>query len=160
MERIRVESMESASFSRYGQLIDQQKGEKKCDTSIVTHMHDLGRLSSLGEEPVIAYVCAYRRPFVVDQLEKHTGTSEIFFPVDGMAAMVFADSHEDGSPDMETLAAFLITPGKPFISNKGVWHWVPFPVAETWDSYLLVEKDLVENDIEVIDLVTSVEIAF
>ena len=160
MLSITVNPMQSELFFRYGEFLDQAKGELKCDTEIVTHIHDLGRLSSLGDDPVIAYVRAHKRPYLVDKLERHEGTSEIFFPKTGEAIMVFADSLENGLPDLNTIAAFLIKPGNPFISKKGIWHWVPYPIDDDWESFLLVEKDLVENDIEIVNLddVINIEI--
>ncbi len=160
MKITKVEDLNEQSFNLYGDSLELKKNQIKCDNEIVTHWHNLSDLGSLGKDPVIAYVKAYRRDFTVSQLERHVNTSEIFFPVKGLAVMVFTTSNEDGLPDLSNIKSFLLEPGKTFISKRGIWHWVPFPVEKEWESYLLVENDLVENDIEVFDLEDSIKINF
>ncbi|MFA5468115.1 MAG: ureidoglycolate lyase [Sphaerochaetaceae bacterium] len=152
MRVIKVERLESENFKKFGKLIAVEEGKKLVDNEIVTHWHELADLNSLGENPVVAFVNCKRRSFVLSELERHLETSEIFFPIEGQAIMVFAGSLADGSVDLDSLSAFVISEGKPFISNVGVWHWVPYPVGESWKSFLLVSKGLVESDIEKEDL--------
>ena len=72
--------------------------------------------------------------------------------------MPFTTSGRDGTPDLSNISTFLLNPGKPFISNKGVWHWAPYPIVDEWESFLIMEKDLIENDIEFFDLEKTVKI--
>ncbi len=159
MNEIKVQSMSDPSFGKFGVLLTTDRGETKCDTPVVTHVHGIGSLETLGPDPVIAYVKAYRREdFIVDKVERHVNTSEIFFPKSGTAIMVFMGDGPEGGPDPNTAEAYLIEPGCPFISNKSVWHWVPYPIGDEWDTFIIIEDNLIENDIEVLDLETSVKI--
>ncbi len=148
----RAEPMGADSFSEFGTVLDPTDDKVVLRMDFVTHWHNLGRLDGLGEDPVVAFMCSLRRDFVVDKLERHKGTAEIFFPVKGMALMPYAPTLRDGSPDIDNLRVFICKEGLPFISNRGVWHWVPYPLGESFSSYLLVEEDLIENDLESFEL--------
>lgn len=151
--------MSDPSFNRFGEYVPNAQGEMKCDTSVVTHIHALGSLSSLGEDPVISYVTAnHRADFIVDQVERHIHTSEIFFPRSGSAVMIFMTAGPDGGPDPNTVQAYRIEPGCPFICNRGVWHWVPFPIGDRWETFILMEDDLVENDLEIVNLEQPIQL--
>lgn len=158
MLSVKIEMLDQEGFKTFGNVVVASDKDVRVDNAIVTHWHDLAELSSLGKDPVVAFVNCKRRPFIVTQLERHVGTSEIFFPVKGHAAMIFATSKADGSPDMSSLRAFILSPGRPFISNRGIWHWVPFPLGDSWESFLLVEKDLIDSDLETRNLPEQVRI--
>jgi ureidoglycolate hydrolase len=147
-----AEQMSAEGFKEFGTVLDPTDDKVALRMDFVTHWHDLGRLDCLGEDPVIAFMRSLRREFVVDKMERHNNTAEIFFPVEGMALMPYAPSLSDGSPDIDNFQVFICKAGLPFISNRGVWHWVPYPIGESFSSYLLVENDLIENDLESYEL--------
>lgn len=155
----RIEALTQDSFRQFGTVITASKDKILGDNDIVTHWHNLANLQSLGPDPVVAFVTCYRREFVIRQLERHVHSAEIFFPQSGYAAMPFALSLPDGKPDVDSLRVFLLTPETPFVSEKGIWHWVPFPIGAEWKSHLLVEEKLIGHDIEVSDLETPIQIA-
>jgi ureidoglycolate hydrolase len=99
---------------------------------------------------VISFFSSYRREYVIDSLERHRATSEIFFPVEGTAFMPFAPTLSDGRPDIEHMEVFICREGHPFTAERGVWHLFPFPVTERYASYLLVDRELIEKDLETI----------
>ena len=103
-------------------------------------------------DPAVSFFNAFRRDFVLEQLERHEKSSEIFFPVHGAALMPFALSLPDGKPDLENVEVFLCNEGVPFTCERGVWHLFPFPIGERFDSYVIVEKALIEEDLRVIQL--------
>jgi len=161
MEKIcKVELLTSEAFAPFGTVLECTDDKIAGDNDIVKHWHDLASLDSLGEDPVAAFVITHRRDFIISKLERHEKSSEIFFPARGMAAMPFAVSLPNGDPDLESLRVFLLTPDKPFVSGKGVWHWVPFPLDQHWETYLLVEKKLIGHDIEERDLGIQIKIEF
>jgi len=154
----KVELLTPETFAPFGTVLECRDDKIAGKNEIVTHWHDLVSLDSLGEDPVAAFVTTYRRDFVISKLERHEKSSEIFFPSRGMAVMPFAESLQNGDPDLSSIRAFLLTPGKPFVSGRGVWHWVPFPLDEEWDTFLLVEKKLIGHDLEERDLGIQIKI--
>jgi ureidoglycolate hydrolase len=144
----KIQKLTVDSFKKYGIKIEATDDKILVARSDVTHWHNLSNLSSLGENPVIAMVSAFKKEFKITDLERHKDTSEIFFPVKGAAAMPFATSMADEKPDFSSLKVFLLEEGQPFIINRGIWHCSPFPISDRWDSYLLVEEKLIKSDIE------------
>jgi ureidoglycolate hydrolase len=150
--------MTQESYSEFGKILIPVKEKIIFSNQFVDHYNDLGSIETVGEDPVVSFFSAYRRDFVIDKLEKHPGTSEIFFPVRGTGFMPFAPSLDDGTPDVENIKVFICSEGHPFTVERDVWHLFPFPVEKQYDSYLVVEKELIKNDLEMYDLKTPVSI--
>jgi len=87
-----------------------------------------------------------RRPFIVDQLERHMKAVEIFIPVKGVSIMPFA---EPG--DIKKCEVFVIDDTAGLIIEKGVWHFPPFPVTGEMEFVLTVRKDTAD-DLEIRDI--------
>ncbi len=158
MREIKVEMMSPENFKDFGQMIIPTKDKITFSNEFVDHYHDLASLETLGRDPVVTFFSTYRRPFIIDKLERHRNTSEIFFPVGGVALMPFAPDLPDGNPDIEKMRVFTCIPGKPFIGGKGVWHIFPFPLEERYEAYNIVEKEIIENDLEIFELDEPVRI--
>jgi ureidoglycolate hydrolase len=145
---IQAKLMTPDNFSAFGSVIVPVKDSITFSNPFVDHYNDLGSLETLGKNPVISYFSSYRRDYLIDTLERHNGTSEIFFPVEGTAFMPFAPTLPSGEPDVEHMQVFICREGHPFTAERGVWHLFPFPVTERYASYLLVDRDLIEQDLE------------
>ncbi|HYG89366.1 MAG TPA: ureidoglycolate lyase [Azospirillum sp.] len=62
-------------------------------------------------------------PVVVGVLERHTLTSQVFWPLEGARAVIaVAPNLPDGAPDVSRLSAFLSGPGQGFHYLPAVWH--------------------------------------
>ena len=147
-KEISAQIMTSESFSEFGTLLVPVKEKITFSNAFVNHYNDLGSLKDLGEDPVVSYFSTYRRNFIIDNLERHINTCEIFFPIYGTALMPFAPSFDDGTPDLDNMKVFVCIPGQPFIGGKGVWHLFPFPIGDRFEAYNIVEKRLIEDDLE------------
>ena len=58
----------------------------------------------------------------VASLEKHLLTQQAIVPLTGVIIQVVASSNADGSPDLDTLAAFRVPPGQGICMRPGCWH--------------------------------------
>lgn len=58
----------------------------------------------------------------VASLEKHLLTQQAIVPLTGAIVQVVARSAADGSPDLDTLAAFRVDPGQGVCMRPGCWH--------------------------------------
>ena len=155
---IKAQMMNNETYSEFGRVLIPVKEKITFSNQFVNHYNDLGSIETVGKDPVVSFFSAFRRDFIIDKLEKHPGTSEIFFPVKGTGLMPFAPSLEDGTPDVENIKVFICRAGHPFTAERDVWHLFPFPVEDQYDSYLVVEKDLIENDLIMHDLKSPIRI--
>lgn len=146
-------------YAKFGKVIIPTKDRITFSNQFVDHYNDLGNLKTLGKDPVVSYFSCYRRNYLIDTLERHKNTSEIFFPVQGTAFMPFAPTLPNGNPDIDNMQVFICREGHPFTVERGVWHLFPFPVTEQYSSYLLVDKTLIEEDLETFDIEDPVRIA-
>jgi ureidoglycolate hydrolase len=158
-ETIQAKLMTPDNFSKFGKVIIPVKEKITFSNPFVDHYNDLGNLETLGENPVISYFSSYRRDFLIDTLERHRNTAEIFFPIEGTAFMPFAPTLPNGEPDVEHMEVFICREGHPFTAERGVWHLFPFPVTERYASYLLVDRNLIEKDLETFTISDPVRIA-
>jgi ureidoglycolate hydrolase len=156
---LQIQLMTPENFSKYGKVIVPTKDRITFSNPFVDHYNNLGSLETLGQNPVISFFSSYRREYVIDSLERHKDTSEIFFPVEGTAFMPFAPTLSDGRPDIEQMEVFICREGHPFTAERGVWHLFPFPVTERYASYLLVDRELIERDLETVTLSDPVAIS-
>lgn len=58
----------------------------------------------------------------IASLEKHLVTQQAIVPLTGEIIQIVARSAEDGSPDLSTLAAFLVRQGQGVCMRPGCWH--------------------------------------
>ena len=72
--------------------------------------------------------------------------------------MPFAPALENGSPDIKNIKVFICAEGRPFTVERDVWHLFPFPVKDRYDSYLIAEKRLIEDDLVMYDLSDPVRV--
>jgi len=158
MPETKAQIMTPESYSEFGKILIPVKEKITFSSQFVNHYNDLGSIETVGKDPVVSFFSAFRRDFVIDKLERHPGTSEIFFPVKGTGLMPFTTSMNDGTPDIENIKVFICSAGHPFTVERDVWHLFPFPVEDQYDSYLVVEKDLIENDLVMYDLKMPVRI--
>lgn len=81
------------------------------------HLFDAGE----GGEPEILWV-NYRLAGPVTHLEKHLRTQQAIVPLTGRVIHIVALSGVDGSPDLSTLAAFVVAPGQGLCMAPQCWH--------------------------------------
>lgn len=74
-----------------------------------------------GGESEILWV-NYRSTTSVSQLEKHIQTQQAIVPLTGSIIHIVACNAADGSPDLNTLAAFAVAPGQGICMSPGCWH--------------------------------------
>lgn len=64
----------------------------------------------------------YRNTGRVIELEKHLRTQQAIVPLTGPIIHIVARGAPDGSPDLATLAAFAVAPGRGLCMAPGCWH--------------------------------------
>jgi ureidoglycolate hydrolase len=158
MKEVKAQMMTPEGFAPFGKLLIPTDDKITLSNEKVRHYNAVGTFETMGRDPAVSFFTVKRRAFVLDSFERHTRSSEIFFPVKGTALMPFAPTLPDGSPDTERIRVFVCGEGEPFTCERGVWHLFPFPVGERYDSYVIVEKALIEEDLEAVTLKEPVRI--
>lgn len=157
-DKINVELMTPESFTGFGNMLIPKEAMITFKNEKVSHYNELVGFKDMGPDPVVSFFRAKRREYLIDSLERHMNSCEIFFPLRGTGLMAFAHSLQNGEPDLDTLKVFICSPEQPFTAGKGIWHLFPFPVGETFESFVIVEKELIEKDLEFRELVTPIRI--
>jgi ureidoglycolate hydrolase len=148
MQEVRAEPMTTESFAPFGRVLAPREELITLRNEQVSHYNELGNLEDMGPDPVVSFFSTTRREFVIESLERHRETCELFFPVHGIGLMPFAPSLHDGEPDIENMRVFICVPGRPFIGGRGVWHLFPFPVEDRYDAFNIVMRELIDEDLE------------
>lgn len=82
----------------------------------------------------IGVVIAKQRPFICDRLERHVRAPEILVPLNGVSLAPFSPAKDldnpEATPSTDQVKAFILDETKAIIINKGVWHWVPYPLGD------------------------------
>jgi ureidoglycolate hydrolase len=158
VQEISAEPMTAESFSPFGRVLVPGEQMITFRNDQVSHYNELGNLEEVGPEPVVSFFSAVRREFIIDKLERHLETCELFFPVHGVGLMPFAPSLPDGEPDRDSMRVFICLPGRPFIGGRGVWHLYPFPIEDRYEAYNIVMRELIDRDLEVRTLAEPVRV--
>jgi len=150
--------MTTESFAGFGEILIPKKEMITLQNEKVSHYNALVDFRDMGPDPAVSFFRTLRREFIIDALERHTNSCEVFFPVGGTGLMPFAPTLASGEPDLENMRVFQCVPGQAFTAGKGVWHLFPFPVGEQFESYVIVEKELIEKDLEVMDIADPIRV--
>ncbi len=144
--RLKVQEMTRESFAPYGILIDS-RGSVEIDLCE-------GRQSLTG-------ATAEPRPLQFDFMARHRRTMQVFSPLASSQSIIaVAPPNDADAPDVERVAAFLVSGRLPYAYHKGTWHTPPFPVGE-WASYLVVDRSsTLDEDWELVDLRVARDCSF
>jgi ureidoglycolate hydrolase len=105
----------------------------------------------MGEAISIGVLTVKQRPLVCNMLERHAAGSEILIPLDACAmVMPFAPASDQtdpkAGPSRDKIVAFLLDGTMGLMSNKGAWHWVPYPLRATATFAVIQKKGTYKED--------------
>lgn len=75
---------------------------------------------------------------IIDKLECHPNTAEVFSPVSGSAVLILATEPDNE----ETMCAFRLE--KPIVLNRGVWHGV-ISLSEKSEMLIVESPDVIDE---------------
>ena len=133
------------NFKPYGTVIRRPQREGDVERDYLSWWGGLYDLD-FNDTASMGILSIKRRPFIVDQLERHMKAVEIFVPLRGVSIMPFADPK-----DITKCETFIIDGSVSIIIDKGVWHFPPFPVTEEMEFMLTVRKETAD-DLEIRDV--------
>jgi ureidoglycolate hydrolase len=145
MDIVQCSLLTAERFAPYGSLIEKPMREGDVERDYLSWWGGLYDLDFEGTAS-LGILSIKRRPFIVNQLERHMKAVEIFVPVHGTSIMPFA-----GPEDITKCEAFIVDGTAGIVINKGVWHFPPFPVTERMEFVLTVRKETAD-DLEIRDI--------
>ena len=109
----------------------------------------------VGTRPAASWnVCVFRCsprldwPLVVDSLERHPHSNQVFCPMDAVAYLLVVAQGET-RPDPATVRAFVAAPGQAIDYRMGTWHHPMIALERHTDFLCLVHEEGSAGDCEV-----------
>ncbi len=158
---LKIEFPLPGSFKEFGELVYKPTNEKTAtESQYHNYWHDLADLSTLGSEGTVGFLEVVRkdRPFILDRMERHKVTLEAFIPIKGVGIFCLCPPTVGSIPDESKIRCFFVDGSVSFFLKPGTWHWLPFSITPTMEFILLLKKKTVEEDIEIVELPSSLPI--
>jgi ureidoglycolate lyase len=156
MRRYHPEPLTLGGFKPFGQ-VDTYEGK------VGQHLVNAAFERSAGAgHPILSVVTlesAASFPLILRRLERHPHSAQTFLALTGARCLVVAcENSQDGSPDLETLRSFIISPAQIITYRRGVWHH-SVTVLQAPSTFAMVMAQTGRgDDTEFFDLVTPMEI--
>lgn len=140
-----------ATFAPFGTLLAEPGISPTIERGDITYWHATADLAGLEKSGVTGHLIAHKRDFVLTQIERHNHTPEAFIPIAGSSVLIVAPP---GDLDLSRIRAFVLEPGCGVLLSRGTWHWAPFPLAQTAQFLLVLRRETVVDDIEILEIPT------
>lgn len=146
------------NFKKFGEIVEKLKEPAATTSEYHDYWHDLADLSSMENEPTLGYLKIYRknRPLILDRMERHLNTTEVFIPINGIGIFFLCPPME--KPIINNVKAFIVDRSCALSLYPGTWHWLPYSLTEEMDLILVLRKTTVEKDIEIVSFDTVYKI--
>jgi ureidoglycolate lyase len=140
MRKIRVRELERDSFDAYGsyqQLINPKT--EKIGEEPIEFFRDMVQLNLGSVATASISVCRVRkRPFVINTVEYHDGSSEGILPLDGDIIIHVAPATPPDQIPLGRFEAFRVPAGTFVALHAGVWHHAPYALGGEVVNVLIV----------------------
>jgi len=140
MRKIRVKELDRDSFDVYGsyQYMINPRTEKIGEEPI-EFFRDMVQLN-LGSVPTASIsVCrVQKRPFLINMVEYHDGSSEGILPLDGDIIIHVAPATPPDKIPLGRFEAFRVPTGTFVSLRAGVWHHAPYALGSDVVNVLIV----------------------
>jgi ureidoglycolate lyase len=133
----------ASAFMAYGDVISPEQAAeiRHINYGNTTRYHDVARLDLTGQggKPLVSIFRSkpLPRPIPVKVMERHSLSSQAFYPLSSRPYMVVVA--EKGEFDAGKLKAFLATPGQGVNYHAGVWHHYSLALDEVSD-FLVIDR--------------------
>ncbi len=159
---VRPEPLTREAFRPFGDVLHPGDEAPDMDLGIYHYWDRMARLEFSGDPVDLAYLRVMQREPILEKMERHRRASQSFIPLTDepcIFALAPADAPLAGSgPDPARVRAFLLDGTAGVSLLPGTWHWSIFPLAPSADFVMVVRRNTVVDDLEVVDLEFPIEI--
>jgi ureidoglycolate hydrolase len=154
MRTIQVQPLQQDTFAPYGNIVDgilNQAAPTEDDERLLTWLKG-AELPSFQGDGLAVYLVTKHRQFIVGQLEVHRVCAPLIVPVSGTAFIPVANSKENGDPDIDHMAAFILEQGQAVVLHPGVWFVVPYPMGKRAEYIFVIRKSTPSMDTRLLSI--------
>lgn len=135
---IKTEPLTPAAFARFGDVIRHEADDRR---HFFPAVHDADASMTQPMAWVSRMPSAVRLPLEITQLERHPHSAQTFVPLSQTPyVVVVAGSFEDGTPDPDSLRAFLAEPLQGVCFHRGTWHFGLSPLTDQAQFFVVMGK--------------------
>lgn len=138
-------------FEEYGLILGKPEKEPTVELEILRYWDSIGVLEGLRGDYSIGFLEVYRRPMIVDVLERHVKTWEALIPLEGVSIIPLAPPSKDG-PDPDKVKAFILDGTAGILMYEGTWHYAPYPISPKATFLVLFRRNTPKEDLELKEL--------
>lgn len=126
MKNIPVLPLESKIFMPYGWVLGTPPSDADPTPRFLSAAADFWSAHAFetgpGGQPEMLWTIYRSRETVITSLEAHQLTQQALIPLTGTVVQIVACGAGDSGPDLATLAAFRVAPGRGICMRPGCWH--------------------------------------
>jgi ureidoglycolate lyase len=140
MRKIRVKELDRDSFDVYGSYQYMiNPGTEKIGEEPIEFFRDMVQLNLGSVSSASISVCrVQKRPFVINMVEYHDGSSEGILPLDGDIIIHVAPATPPDKIPLDRFEAFRVPAGTFVALRAGVWHHAPYALGSDAVDVLIV----------------------
>lgn len=136
---IKVEHLSSEGFAPFGKILGTSDFPDAPESEDFG-WRDMSTGLKLAEQNCTGLLNCKYREMTISQMECHLKTPEVMVLLDGDSVLCVAPSHVK-APDEQRVKAFYVKQGTALMMDIGVWHCIPFSIAESGAKYLILFRD-------------------
>ena len=151
------------NFRPFGTLLKPPSSTPSVNIpGVLNYWDESANLNHSGGQAELGYLTTYFRPFEFCQMERHLRSDEAFIPLENKACIfALAPACESGGlPDPEKVVAFILDGSVAVNLNAGVWHWAPFPLADSINLVLALRRGTPPEDIDMFNFAEKLGVEF
>lgn len=128
MKRIIAKKLSRDNFHIYGEFANLLSPEGPCigEGDVVFYRDILAEYTSPLLTGFSTVVCQ-KRPYIIDEAERHMNATEILIPLDDDVVIFAAPAGNDSFP-YDQVEAFIVPKGYMITFRPGVWHKAQYPI--------------------------------
>jgi len=158
--RIKVQPLTAEAFAPFGSPLGPTSTPADFgEPGAYDHWYGPRHVAEAGEQLSLDYYIAYRRPFLVSSMHRHTRSLEGFVPLRGSSIFAVCPASEGGGlevrPEPQLVQAFLVGQDRGVLLKPGVWHVAHFPLEEA-AGYLIIKSACSGDEQDTQSLTTEV----
>lgn len=139
-----IEPLTKDAFAPFGTFISAKETQNKKCFDGFDYIGNIA-VAPLWERTSLSLLQPKRRELVLTKMEAHKNTVELCIAIEN-DCILFVATDKEGKPDTSNIHAFYLCCGDTVAYDKGIWHWVPFPVEDESCKQLILYKDNTGNE--------------
>ena len=158
MKKIVPIELNTENFKEYGYVISKMELKPDADNEEFKYWSKISQFNIKGTTST-GILCPSKREMIVKSFERHVNTIEVLVALAGDSIICVGKQSANDDEEIECIQAFHIKQGEAFLMNKGIWHWIPYPLNSMGSKFLVMFSSGTEdNDLQIKHLTNEIKI--